>query len=54
MIRPGDAEIERAVAELEIGWIQARNHVIQRTMLRERLAQQHREAVDRGIRSLAR
>ena len=53
MIRPSDEEIERVVAELEIGWLQARNHVIQRTMLRERLARERREAVNKGIRNLA-
>lgn len=53
MIRPSDEEIERVVAELEIGWLQARNHVIQRTQLRERMARERREAISEGIRNLA-
>lgn len=53
MIRPSDREIEEIVERLEIGWLQARNHAIQRAHLRERLAQERREAIRTGIRNLA-
>lgn len=53
MIRPRDEEIEAIVERLEIGWLQARNHAIQRHALRERLAEDRRRTVRESIRNLA-
>lgn len=53
MIRPSDREIEEIVARLECGWLQARNHAIQRAQLRDRLDRERREAIRTGIRNLA-
>lgn len=53
MIRTRDEEIEAIVEGLEIGWLQARNHAIQRRALRERMAEKRRQAIRGGIRNLA-
>ncbi len=53
MIRPNDEEIEKVVAELECGWIQARNHLIGRDHARRAMEQRRRAAINEGIRNLA-
>ena len=52
MIRPSDREIERLVERLETGWLQARNHAVQRDALRERRDNERREAISEGLRNL--
>lgn len=50
---PNENEIERTMRDTGMDYIQARNHVISRAAVLERIAADHRAAVDRCLQSWA-